>query len=1037
MSIVRGSVDGFEGYCLAGWAIAEPDDHSCVIEIRDEAGNVVAGGRATRSRPDLAVLGFGRSSFAFRIPLRAMDAASFTVLADGVELHGSPVRAGRGNFDGFTDLAGGHLDGWVTERCDDPEPPLIRIVDDAGTVLAEIKGRIDRKSGDPHFMPARFFLPIPDSLVGAGPVRLRTLANGVQVGRPITISLTPEGAIDTLTATRVTGRLAVREDPKRNVPIEVFRDGVRVGVGGTGPAAGARSNGGFDIALDEGPPSDAMHLVSLRVAGTARELFGGPFLTAARAGAVAAARRAARAALAPGLDAGAAAVLQAALAEYIGRTRQGPGLLRLPRPPAPPGGGPRLTVLIPVYRGVEVTRACIASVLAQRDPARDALLLIDDASPESGMAPMLAEHAGLPGVTVLTNAENLGFIGSVNRGLDACPAGDVLLLNSDTRLFAGALDELHAVANAAPGIGTVTALSNNATVFTYPATNEPEETLPDAGWEELAAVALAAHRGQSVEVPTAHGFCMLITRAMRDRVGRFDPAFGRGYGEENDFCQRGADLGFRHLAATGVLVEHRESISFGTEREALLVANLARLAARYPEYDAAIAAHERRDPLRAARWTLHRHRLDKARAAAGRMVLVVGNQLGGGTSRAEREIGEAAGLGGGVVLRLSCPPAGGIELDCANPAFRLRFPPEEAAAPATVFAMLGQCGIDLVLVHHALGFTADFIARLAGFCRTRRSIAYAHDFYAACPRVTMIDALGRYCGGPEPGRCNRCLGMAGAHEAARTAELSAEAHHALFAGLLGAMTHVVAPSQDAVGHLAPVFPAAAMVALPHPHLGRPFPAAARPGSAADIALLGAIGPHKGSAMLLDLARRAWLTHPGLRFHVIGYTDIDAALREIGNVTITGGYRDADLPDLVAESGAGLALFLHVWPETFSYTLTEAAALGLVPVVPDIGAPAERVRAAGFGVIYPFPFDTGTVLATLDGIAAGSVALDAGGGPAGLDTPGAADRIRHLLMPPRPVAAAKDAAPAAADAAPGMPAPRRTRARRQGGTTGPA
>ena len=95
MSLVRGAVDGFEGFCLAGWAIAEPDDHSCVIEIRDEAGKVVAGGRATRSRPDLSVLGFGRTSFAFRIPLRELGAAaSFTVTADGQPIQGSPVRAG-------------------------------------------------------------------------------------------------------------------------------------------------------------------------------------------------------------------------------------------------------------------------------------------------------------------------------------------------------------------------------------------------------------------------------------------------------------------------------------------------------------------------------------------------------------------------------------------------------------------------------------------------------------------------------------------------------------------------------------------------------------------------------------------------------------------------------------------------------------------------------------------------------------------------------------------------------------------------------
>ena len=65
--------------------------------------------------------------------------------------------------------------------------------------------------------------------------------------------------------------------------------------------------------------------------------------------------------------------------------------------------------------------------------------------------------------------------------------------------------------------------------------------------------------------------------------------------------------------------------------------------------------------------------------------------------------------------------------------------------------------------------------------------------------------------------------------------------------------------------------------------------------------------------------------------------------------VTGAYEPAALPGLVAGTGAAIALFLHVWPETFSYTLSEAIDAGLLPVVPDIGAPAERVRATGPGV----------------------------------------------------------------------------------------
>src|SRR4029077_20342490 len=111
----------------------------------------------------------------------------------------------------------------------------------------------------------------------------------------------------------------------------------------------------------------------------------------------------------------------------------------------------------------------------------------------------------------------------------------------------------------------------------------------------------------------------------------------------------------------------------------------------------------------------------------------------------------------------------------------------------------------------------------------------------------------------------------------------------------------------------------------------------------------------------EIARLARLTNAELRFHVIGYTDIDTELLALGNVTITGRYKDGGLGGLIDKTGGRIALFLHGCPETFSYTLSEAVAAGLIPLVPDIGAPAERVRAAEFGVVFPFPLDAGEVL----------------------------------------------------------------------------
>ncbi len=66
------------------------------------------------------------------------------------------------------------------------------------------------------------------------------------------------------------------------------------------------------------------------------------------------------------------------------------------------------------------------------------------------------------------------------------------------------------------------------------------------------------------EVITGVGFCMYVTRRALDRCGPFDEdTFGRGYGEEVDFCLRASRLGLRHLVEDSTYVHHHGGVSFG------------------------------------------------------------------------------------------------------------------------------------------------------------------------------------------------------------------------------------------------------------------------------------------------------------------------------------------------------------------------------------------------------------------------------------------------------------------------------------------
>jgi glycosyltransferase involved in cell wall biosynthesis len=117
-----------------------------------------------------------------------------------------------------------------------------------------------------------------------------------------------------------------------------------------------------------------------------------------------------------------------------------------------------------------------------------------------------------------------------------------------------------------------------------------------------------------------------------------------------------------------------------------------------------------------------------------------------------------------------------------------------------------------------------------------------------------------------------------------------------------------------------------------------------------IAVLGAIGPDKGSRRLerlVDLARARGLP---LRFVLIGYLDRQRGpwQSDDARFVVHGRYEPGDLPRLLAHYRAELVLFPSAGPETFAYTLSEAWLCGLPALVPPIGALAERVAQAEAG-----------------------------------------------------------------------------------------
>lgn len=221
---------------------------------------------------------------------------------------------------------------------------------------------------------------------------------------------------------------------------------------------------------------------------------------------------------------------------------------------------PRVLFAVAVYNGPDVVPACLRSA-ARVDHTTCAvdILALDDASPRPGFSGEVERLCGELGIGYYRSPRNLGIPRNFNLALlKALKDGYdfVVLANSDVMFSARLVDQLVAVASSDDAIGSVTAWSNHASIYSLPNT-QPERFLTDQTVVNWVAETIAAEFGNTaVDIPVGVGFCMCIPTRVVRVVGLMDPVFGRGYCEENDWTLRSQALGFRITLSPSAFAYH-------------------------------------------------------------------------------------------------------------------------------------------------------------------------------------------------------------------------------------------------------------------------------------------------------------------------------------------------------------------------------------------------------------------------------------------------------------------------------------------------
>jgi len=610
-----------------------------------------------------------------------------------------------------------------------------------------------------------------------------------------------------------------------------------------------------------------------------------------------------------------------------------------------------LMIVIPVHADFAVTRACLKSVLETR-PEGVEVLVVDDATPEPGLARWLDRLAGRGAVTLWRHERAQGFPASVNLGMGEAEGRDVILLNSDTLVPPGWCEALRAAAYSAADVGTVTPLSNRASILSYPALDRANP-VPDLRMvRRMAALCVAENGGEVVEIPTANGFCMYIRGDCLAETGFMrEDVFAQGYGEENAFCMKARGLGWRHVAALGMYVGHVGSASFRAAGVHLMRRNQEILEALYPGYGALVRDHVARDPLFAARRRLDLARLRMVRGRRGSVVLVL-HDGGGGVARVARERAAVFAAEGVMPLVLKPDPLGCVLslLEGTEDFPNLRFVlPEESGA---LVAVLRACGVRGVEWHHLVGH-APWVRELHRDLGVPYDV-FIHDYVWFCQRISLLGIGDRYCGEPDPAGCEVCVARCGSYlgEAISVAGLLERSGREL-RGARRLMT----PSGDCARRMMRHFPGIVPEVLPleddraWPAV-RPLRALGGKRARRRVCIVGGIGREKGYDVVRALAEDARARDLPLEFSLVGHTPGDEALMETGRVVVTGEYRDGEAQGLIAAQDADLGLIPSITAETWCYALGQVWRAGLPALAFDLGAQGARIRDRGAGWVVP-------------------------------------------------------------------------------------
>lgn len=667
--------------------------------------------------------------------------------------------------------------------------------------------------------------------------------------------------------------------------------------------------------------------------------------------------------------------------------------------------GPQVTIIVPVYDAFQHVRRLLTSINETNPGYPVRWLFMNDASPDPRISPLLHEFAAHSEgqYEVVDAAQNRGFVATCNDAMSRAGHDDVILLNSDTIVYDGWVRKLLAAAYSSPEIGTVTPLSNNGSCYSM------FQHVMSAN--ALSQMLEEANHGLQ-DIPVGVGFCLFVKRELLDRVGPFDPIFGKGYGEETDLCLRASALGYRHVLALNVFVYHAGGASMigasvVRKGETTIEAHEKIVATRYPHFTASVHEFIASGVIQAAERVLAPQYVKSESSRRLSIAIVVHDDLFatvvGGTTYHIRDL--MRDLERDFVYYIITPESAGIRV--VGYVDGVTYSQSLAPGKDGYRQILEDLNPSVTHVHHLMHFSDEFVEALTRW--RGQKVFTIHDYFGICPQYNLLNYRQVYCGVPQPSECDPC-----ASRLFGSGYGTPSGQRARYQRLIDAVSIVVAPSRSAleVFRRGVTIPDDKVRVIPHPmgaewngtnahHWFAPTtnelpsilsiaeqdngisaqpqgqrnltPPAVPEGGASDqadassnaahvqdvrrrrallndarlrIGFIGYNSPHKGPSLVQGIVTTC--SSDPIAFVMFG--DVGKSVATNPNVITVGRYSREQIVPLIKSLAIDVMVVTSNWPETYCYTASEAWLAGVPIIVGPYGAPAERVKESGAGLL---------------------------------------------------------------------------------------